>query len=236
MTGEMKPIYSLPRISRLREELEARRQWESQNPELAAAWNAAWREDDERRREKEVEAAREVFRQNMPFRLERMGVPALVIAALGSNVRTQAIEHVEAWKESGKAFLLLLGGVGTGKTVAAASTLIEAPAHSSAFVHALDVARLSDFNPEHAHELDRVTEAKHLVLDDLGTEHANDFWVARLDGIVNHRYGRGLTTIITSNLDAARFKKQYGERIADRIRQVGMIRSCGNESMRRGKQ
>ena len=232
MDSEFKPIASLPKLSELREKLAARHKWEAENPELARAWHEAFLEDDRRQREIEAERAREQFRQNMPFRLERIGVPSKVIDALRIGLETPAMAHVEAWRDSGRPFLLLLGGVGTGKTVAACSSLVEAPMHSSAFVHVLDVARLSDFNQEHAHELSRISEARLLVMDDRGTELASDFWVARLDGIINHRYANKLRTVITSNLDPARFKKQYGERIADRIREVGLIRSCGNESMR----
>lgn len=229
-----RPMAAFPLMSRLRAELHARHKWEAENPDLAKAWDEAWAEEDNRRREREADEARRQFRANMPFRLERMGVPALVIEILErSNLETPAAKFVTEFLEADKSILLLLGGPGTGKTIAAASALIEAPTHSSVFVQATDVARLSDFNVEHAHELDRVTEARFLVLDDLGAEHANDFWVSRLDGIINHRYARKLRTIITSNLDAPRFKKQYGERIADRIRQVGIVRSCGDKSMRR---
>lgn len=228
------PMAGFPLMTRFRAQLQARLQWEAENPDMAKAWNEAWLEDETRNREIEAEESRKRFVANMPERLQRMGVPALVIDALRAQIRTPAMEHVMAFNGSSKSILLLLGGPGTGKTVAAASSLIEAPTHSSVYAQAIDVARLSDFNVEHAHELDRVTEARLLVLDDLGAEHANDFWISRLDGIVNRRYAGKLRTIITSNLDAARFKKQYGERIADRIRQVGMVKSCGNVSMRKG--
>jgi DNA replication protein DnaC len=228
-----KPLGRIPAMKRLQQEVLARHKWEAANPELTALINAARDEDERRTRDLEAARAMAQFRERMPERLGKMGVPKLVIDALNAPNHTTATEHVAAWKASDRAFLLLLGGPGTGKTVAAASALIEAPAHSSVFTQAIDIARLSDFNVEHAHELDRVSDARFLVLDDLGTEHANDFWISRLDGIINHRYGQKLRTIITSNLDAERFKKQYGERIADRIRQVGIVRACGNESMRR---
>lgn len=221
------------RFHELLRQLAERQQWEAENPELTADWNAAWLEDEQRTRILEAEVARKQFRENMPYRLERMGVPPLAVDALKANLQTAAMSHVEVFMRSDRLILLLLGGPGTGKTVAAASALIEAPAHSSVFAQAVDVARLSDYNVEHMHELERVTEAKLLVLDDLGAEHANDFWVSRLDGIINHRYGHKRRTVITSNLDAQRFKKQYGERIADRVREVGMVKSCGNQSLRK---
>jgi DNA replication protein DnaC len=225
---------AFPRMKLLRLRLEERHRWEAENPELAKAWEDAWTEDEHREREIEAEAARVQFRENMPFRLERIGVPSLVIDALSNSViETVSVQHVRSFCASDRQILLLLGGPGTGKTVAAASALIEAPMHSSVFTHAADVARLSDFNVEHAHEMDRINEAKFLVLDDLGVEHANDFWVSRFDGILNQRYGNKRKTIITSNLDAERFKRQYGVRVSERIHQVGVVKSCGNKSMRR---
>jgi DNA replication protein DnaC len=59
------------------------------------------------------------------------------------------------------------------------------------------------------------------------------WFVRALASIVDARYAACLKTIMTTNLNAERFKATYGERIADRIRESGRFRDVAGQSVRR---
>lgn len=63
-----------------------------------------------------------------------------------------------------------------------------------------------------------------LIIDDLGTEPATakvyGVELTPLTEVINHRYERMATTIITTNLNDDAIGKRYGERTIDRIREM----------------
>lgn len=130
-------------------------------------------------------------------------------------------------------FLVLSGGVGTGKTVAALAELVRRDPSEVAYVHATELARRYEPWRE---DRERGVEAidlgvRLLVLDDLGTERGDDPRFAEALGrIIDKRLGPGVTasgelyrrvTIITTNLAPKEIGPKYaaiGGRIADRFR------------------
>lgn len=223
--------------------------WEAANPELAAAWNAAREEDEARRVAKEEAAAQEArrkhVRQTAPKRLIAMGAPSRCVEVWDAGVAaTKATRAVERMREEGKTFLLLSGGTGAGKTVAAVSAMA---AHlmedtredvPTIFVRASECARLGLYDADDKRLTSQMHAAGLLVVDDLGAEFMSEgsVWRTLLDELVDARYGERRATVLTTNLDAAGFKARYGERIADRIRHSGIIEACGDLSLReRGK-
>lgn len=134
----------------------------------------------------------------------------------------------------GKA-MLLTGGVGTGKTHLAASTVAEwitrgrlgarFTTHQDLLLRVRatfrDGATESDLDVIHGYRT-----AHLLAIDDLGAEKASQHSVSTLYAIVNYRYGECLPTILTSNFNPQRLAAHLSfdnadmlqaERILDRI-------------------
>lgn len=158
---------------------------------------------------------------------------------------------VRDWSAGPLTFCLLLGGAGSGKTIAAVEALLNskmfwgppgvpvaelACAYSpleARFYLASDLARLSYFDAAAQKTLGRAERRKWLVLDDVGGELVTDTWKSNLTEIVLRRNSSKLKTAITSNLSEAEFKSRYDERIISRIRGNGVVISCGTTDLRR---
>ncbi len=188
-----------------------------------------------------------------PKFLESCGIKARAIRAVLDNpTRTPAWEQCAAmWETEGRCFALLMGGVGTGKSVAAASLFLRLSkpkvVHLSSVgtfevdgwgwgqgerVRAHELAGMSYFGADRA-RAQRLESVRLLAIDDLGAELLSDGFKAQLDALLDARHDAELRTVITTNLDGATFKARYGERIADRIRQDGQPISTGTVSMRK---
>src|SRR5882757_7087206 len=132
-----------------------------------------------------------------------------------------AIEPSDAREATGETFdlLVLSGGPGTGKTLAACEWLRDVK-RGGWFVTAALLARYPRYDAKAMHDL---LTCRALVVDDLGCEYMDDKgnFMAVLDEVINARYGERLPTLITTNLNADAFKERYGSRIADRIREDG---------------
>ncbi len=183
-------------------------------------------------REPTNEEIAERTRQETFERLGCMKIPTLVAALIAdgdARTDTRARDALTAAKVDDLRFVVLCGGVGCGKTVAAAMALADRGA--GRFVTAFGLTRLSPYDEG---EMDELETTPLLVLDDLGSEYqdAKGFLRAFLDGLVNARYDAGLRTIATTNLKAAEFADRYGARIADRIKQTGCFVELQGKSMR----
>jgi DNA replication protein len=117
--------------------------------------------------------------------------------------------------------LLLTGQSGLGKTFllrAMARRLIERDVNVlmiSAY-RMIETLRKSYFeNDEGAAEL---LEVPVLMIDDLGSEPLmQNVTIEQLFNLINERQNRGLSTVISTNLDLAKFRERYTERIASRL-------------------
>lgn len=123
--------------------------------------------------------------------------------------------------------LLLTGSTGLGKTFllrAMAERLIERDINVliiSAY-KMLEILRKSYFeNDDSATEL---LDAQVLMIDDLGSEPLmQNVTVEQLFNLLNERQNKGLSTVISTNLEMSKFRERYTERIASRLRDN---RSC----------
>ena len=82
----------------------------------------------------------------------------------------------------------------------------------------LEILRKSYFDnePEGTAEL---LDAEVLMIDDLGSEPLlQNITVEQLFNLLNERQNRNLSTVISTNLDMAKFRERYTERIASRLR------------------
>lgn len=196
-----------------------------------------------------AEARAEALRAEMlPSRLEGLGVPSRIAAAVSGPLEaTPALEHTRRWCSEGGWALLLLGGVGAGKSIAGGwamaeairSDVLMAPHYlerRALYLRAAEAARmLSDYSKEDREAFRAWSKVRLLVLDDLGAERAGDAWLARIDELIDVRYGDQLRTLVTTNLSPEAFTGRYGTRVRDRLRDGGRIVSAGKQSMRGGQ-
>ncbi len=144
-----------------------------------------------------------------------------------------ALQRVKAFMDADQqVFLVLSGATGTRKSGSACWAL---SAHPGRYVSATrllgaSVSKLEDERERYA----GFFKTPLLVLDDLGSEYASDAGYAAqiINTLVDARYGALLKTIMTTNLDARQFKDRYGERVADRIRELGQWMPVVGKSQR----
>jgi DNA replication protein DnaC len=207
---------------RQREELQ---QWTAANPELARDWDAALVEEEDRKRARQERGAIE-------WALSEARVPSRAREAWEDGLReTEAVKALHRWLESGRTFLLLTGGPGTGKTVASVEAV--ARLKRARFARAVETCRLGLYTHGDVERMAELRRCRLLVLDDLGAEFLSDVWLSQFDELVDYRYGERLRTVFTSNLTPESFRDRYGARVADRIRHDGQVVRCGDLSLRR---
>lgn len=138
------------------------------------------------------------------------------------KIAKKYVENFEELKKEGKG-LLLYGGVGCGKTYAAASianALVdkEIPAMVTNFARIANKLQ-EKFDKKQAY-LDSLNKFDLLVIDDLGAERSTEFMQEIVYNVVDARYRSGLPMIITTNLSIDTIKNPENtaeSRIYDRI-------------------
>lgn len=117
--------------------------------------------------------------------------------------------------------LVLAGGTGCGKSLAAAWMLMRRK--GGRFMPAVDIASLQP--RKRAADRERLDELRDmsaiLVIDDLGTEAIDDDWRSQLDVLLDQRSGNRRLTVITTNLAGSDFHNEYGARVWSRISGLG---------------
>ncbi|AZS50670.1 AAA family ATPase [Entomomonas moraniae] len=130
--------------------------------------------------------------------------------------------------ETGKS-LLLLGGVGTGKTHLAnaiANKIIREQGRTALYSTVGNVLRLirSTFNNSDTRELDiyqLFSDPDLLIIDEIGVQKSSEFELTALFDIINDRYENMLPTIIISNHGPSELPNYLGDRVVDRLREGG---------------
>ncbi len=156
--------------------------------------------------------------------LRSRGIPELHVRNIFDQtpVECPALAKVRAFVEADQqVFLVLSGAKGTRKSGSAAWALAK---HPGRFLSASNLAAYARTDSEDSRERYlSIRKAQLLVLDDLGVGYADDkgWSMSVLNSLIDERYGEMAKTIITTNLDSRSFKTLYGERIADRIRELG---------------
>jgi DNA replication protein DnaC len=153
-------------------------------------------------------------------------IPPKLADDLAATVRpTDALRFALAWLESGADILVLQGGTGSGKSLAAAWAFEfaqnRAPMNgmgdrrSPLWFDAGVLASLSQYAERVWSAFDN---ASVIVIDDAGIEPNAERVGAAIERAVNVSTARML---ITTNLDPGDFRQRYGERIASRMRGRG---------------
>lgn len=171
--------------------------------------------------------------QALEERFAASGVPGKVSAHAIAAKPTQATALIDTWLASESLLLVLAGGVGVGKSVAAAYAIRRTPGR---WIHAAEIPKLTGH--ENEHKLRGLRHARLLVVDDLGAEYSDKGgWVrAAIEDLILQRYDDGLRTLCTTNVYVpAEFKAKYTERLIDRIREADGYCVVGGVSMRGAK-
>lgn len=206
-TGEKKLVKVPVSCECRRKEEEARKQDEERRKEMEAI--ASLKKHslmDERLRDAKIEKL---------YKKTEQDVRILKICRLYAERFDEMLE-----KNQG---LLFYGGVGTGKTFAAAciaNYLLDRrrPVVMTSFVKLLET--MQGFKEDNSVLLTRLNRAKLLIIDDLGAERSTDFALEKVYNIVDSRYRAMLPIILTTNLSMEEMKEttdiRYA-RIYDRI-------------------
>ena len=122
--------------------------------------------------------------------------------------------------------LLLIGGTGLGKThlsTAVAKTVLDG-GHDVLYttavgmVAAFEAERFgNNMGPVDESNLDRYYNVDLLIIDDLGTEVANQFTISALYNVINTRMNLCRPTIINTNLMQEELRRRYWDRITSRL-------------------
>ncbi len=157
------------------------------------------------------------------------------------------IASVAKWLVGGstKPGLFLYGNIGSGKTtIAKAAANLIGMLYGNEYryedrkgvvtVSALELAELAKLEDNSRFRTIKNTELLHI--DDVGVEPPSvKVWgneVSPLTDILYYRYDKMLYTVITSNLYEDDIVKRYGDRIADRFREMFDLLSFDNRSYR----
>ena len=143
----------------------------------------------------------------------------------GDVVNEDEIKRVANWLLNGKkTSLLIVGGIGCGKSVfamALAKTIAARNERCPYFIPmdwVVKVTKQDDEVPEN------VYANKLIVLDDVGTEPLEvNVWGNRIElfnEIIYARYARRQPTIITTNLHLDAMRDKYGERVMSRLNEM----------------
>ncbi len=162
--------------------------------------------------------------------------PDVAEALLVGKLReTDAVRTVRAWLATDKPTLVLSGGTGAGKTVAAALALCErigsfqvlrAPRLGAAF------ERWQSDREDGAEAL-RVNVAT-LLVDDLGLEPLDDRRVPlALEEIFDARQTASRRTVVTTNLSRDAMRARYSDRVLSRLAQNAAVVPVDGDDMRR---
>lgn len=194
-------------------------------------------------------------RQQLPELAESYGVPRIFVDRIVAGDLTETAALAAVRSPSVPQILVMAGDIGVGKSLAAAWWLL-APClpgvplrlrhraepqpvdpwrRATSAPLCLTSARLARWERYDDKAIAKLLNAERLVVDDLGTEFADakGSTVATFDEVINHRWSNRRPTVLTTNHTAASFKAQYGERIADRIREDGGFLALAGASLRR---
>lgn len=135
-------------------------------------------------------------------------------------------EYIEQFPSQNS--LLMLGMVGTGKTLLASMMLDRiCENYSCEIIKVIDLIRKlkstwsKTSEISEADMLERYTKMDLLVIDEVGVQFGSDTEKLFIFDVIDGRYQNMLPTILISNLDIENLKSVVGDRVIDRLREGG---------------
>ncbi len=179
--------------------------------------------------------------------LRDVRVPKRLVEAMAGTVReSKALREAQAW--NGRGVLALCGGVGVGKSFAAAWALRrllremfspEDFRRPMSWGGTLDDARRSmgwchvrDLTQAQEQDRRRLATLPVLVVDDLGSENTTPVVRELFNWMATTRHDERRVTIYTANLSVEALMERYGERFLDRLLHEGRVSLCDGPNMR----
>jgi len=201
------------------------------------------RRDEIRRRIEQLErrqlddSTAAVYAAQAVPRLLSAGIAKKSLDVLTAPKSTPSLDRARTWWASDSWALTMLGGVGTGKTTAAAwlaQQCVTAGAGRDwlVWIRCSEASRRALFGDDAEKQARHARKCSLLVLDDIGTEFNGDGWRNWLSDVLDERYMHGRKTVLTSNLAKEDFAVRLGERLVDRLREGGQGVGSGTRSMR----
>ncbi len=124
--------------------------------------------------------------------------------------------------------LIMVGGVGTGKTLLASAILDSlVDEYNCGIIKTIDLIRKlkatwsSDSEDSEEDILNNYIDADLLIIDEVGSQFGSDTEKLFIFEIIDGRYQEMKPTILISNLDINGIKESIGERCVDRLREGG---------------
>ena len=203
-----------------------------------------WERRDREVAEQLARSASELEQSRMTTRsgeLRDNGFPEMFIAAaLGELEDTDAMRLARRFIHLPRKLLVLAGGVGVGKTTAAAWVALKGQDPRPGFMRISELERRGRYDKK----LDEwLRDKTSLVIDDVGAEVLDGKGVFRslMDEVVDTFYSKRRTLVMTTNLRPRRkaadeqeqFLERYGDRVWSRLNQVGLWGDCGARDLRR---
>lgn len=135
--------------------------------------------------------------------------------------------------------LILLGGVGTGKTHLAAAITNKLIDRGIPVLFGTFSEHLQHIKDEFDHAstetyLSKMKSTPMLVLDDVGKERWSEWTQSILFDVINYRYEHMLPTIMTANFDDDALLNYSGNAVASRLNEMSIAVHTKGEDYRRG--
>lgn len=225
------------------------RAWKSPEFQARMAENEAYWKRKEAQRQREAEEA--LITQRRGY-LRETGLANVDIDRIidGRISETEPLRYVTAWLESGasstrklegspqspetsekfRPWLILCGGVGCGKSWAAAHAMLAL--YGGHYLRASELcARIEPWGDEKKlYEL--ASPRNVVVLDDMGAEREDKRFTECLLRVLEAR--ANVPLLITSNLPRTAFRGRYDARVIDRLNHFGLAIEVKGTSVRRG--
>lgn len=215
----------------------------------------------------EIEAAEAKLRARASEALEAgqvrhlgaCGVPEKLLAVFRDQGpgNTSAMAGAAEWLKGDKVFLVLTGGWGSGKSVAAAWTLLQARKWAKGMAHPLAdepvrwaeydarrglyiTAAALHFAPRFTDDgkpslLDRAATCEWLALDEFRAEDVKGAGLERFEEVLGERYAARRRTVITTNLPGSEVAALLGKKLASRFAEEALVVDTGDTDLRRTK-
>jgi len=203
-------------------------------------------EEDKEKLQRRVSQA--VQSLSLPTKLERYSFENYKATGKSTVVLDKCKKYVQSWPDVGG--IIMLGGVGTGKTHLAVSICKDLCAKGvvSHFTTANKIIRSVRSSWGNNKPIDGwgevLTEEKIinrfvgydlLVIDEIGTQYGSESERIIINEIINDRYEMDRQTVLIGNVSFAEAEKILGSRVIDRVKDNGEILFFEWDSFRRSK-
>lgn len=215
---------------------------EGQTPEGRAAQRERYHAEAQKRLSAPVDG------EDIAFKLTKLGVPGTALVGARKPDDCEAMEGARRfWKGDRRLVpaLVLMGKPGVGKSTAAAWVCLQWGAQYAwngqasggqveplMWVDGPVLRKAGAFDGPAAETMERVSNARMVVVDDAGREGSRPAMEALSDVLVE-RLDHRRPFVLSTNLAGQPFRERYGEALADRLRASALVVAINGKSLRK---